>query len=88
VSDYEYVSIIGDVAFDPEGREVNGYQTRRVYLNTPEGQQFYVTLWPQFENVDVKKGDVVYVRGSLTTLEETHAQFVNASLFVVLGRQA
>lgn len=65
-NDKTYLSIAGIVQFDPEGREVAGKKVRSVNVQTfgAAGGTVYLTVWPSHADVEINKGDVLFVGGS------------------------
>lgn len=63
----EYVGAQGFVQFDVNERDVNGQTVRDVVVkNAGKPINIRITLWPEFEDVDVQKGDFVAVEGKFT----------------------
>ena len=72
MSENEYLSVGGTVAFEPEDREVGGKPIRNVVL-TPFGagsvRRIYCTVWDQHAGVAINQGDFLLVNGKYTTRE-------------------
>lgn len=72
MSENQYLSVGGTVAFEPENREVGGKQIRSVVL-TPFGagnvRRIYCTVWDQHAGIDINQGDFLLVNGKYTTNE-------------------
>lgn len=60
----EYASAAGFVQFDVNEKEVNGQDIREFVIRTIGSQKLLkVTLWPEWKDVPVEKGDFVAVDG-------------------------
>ncbi len=60
----DYAVAAGIVQFDVNEKEANGQNIREVTIKTFTSQKLIkVTLWPEFDGVDVKKGDTLFVDG-------------------------
>lgn len=72
MSENQYLSVGGVVAFEPEDREVGGKQIRSVVL-TPFGagavRRIYCTVWDQHAGIPISQGDFLLVNGKYTTRE-------------------
>jgi hypothetical protein len=64
-----YSGVQGFVAFDPEERTLPSEAViRNVAVNSFEtGELVRLTLWPEYADLDVQKGDFVVAEGKLTT---------------------
>jgi hypothetical protein len=64
----EYAVAAGIIQFDPIEREAAGQDIRDITIKAIGSQKLIkVTLWPEFEGTDVKKGDFVVADGKFTT---------------------
>jgi len=77
----DYATAVGFVQFDVTEREANGTDVRDVTIRTPgtEGQLIRVTLWPEFAEAEVEKGDFLAVDGKLEVREVDDKTFINLS---------
>lgn len=91
----EYVGMIGFVAFDVRNRNLpNGAAVRDIAirkLDDPD-KLVNVTLWPEHETLEVKKGDLVAVYGKHNTRkyqtqsgENRTGHSINAYNLAILG---
>lgn len=63
----EYASAAGFVQFDVNEKEANGQEIREFTIRAVGTQKLVkVTLWPEFADVPVEKGDFVAVDGKFT----------------------
>ena len=68
-----YASVLGFVQFDVRDREVNGQEVREATVQSCDSQKLVsVTLWPQWADVTVAKGDLVAANGRLTKNQGTN----------------
>lgn len=60
-----YVTVVGFVQFDPNEREYDGGQLRDISVKPPgdPDKLIRVTLWPEWEDVPVERGDFVAADG-------------------------
>lgn len=66
----QYTTVAGTIQWDVEPREVNGKPIREFSIRSlVSGQLVKVTLWDQFANSKVNKGDFVVVDGKVTQNE-------------------
>lgn len=64
MSDKVYASASGFVQFDVKERDANNQTVRDVTIKSTGSQQLIsVTVWPEFDGVEIKKGDFVAVDG-------------------------
>lgn len=62
----QYATVLGTVQWDVEPKVVNEKNIREFSIRSIVSQQLVrVTLWDQFANVQVKKGDAVIVDGEV-----------------------
>jgi hypothetical protein len=62
----QYATVLGTIQWDVEEKEVNGKDIREFSIRSIVSQQLVrVTLWDQFVNVKVQKGDAVIVDGEV-----------------------
>lgn len=67
MADTVYASADGFVQFDPRTREVNNQTVRDVTIKSTGAQKLIgITLWPEWDDVEINKGDFVAVDGSYT----------------------
>lgn len=64
----DYASAFGFVQFDPVSREANGQTVIDYTIKTPgtDGQLVRVTVWPELQGAEIKKGDFLAADGKLT----------------------
>lgn len=64
----DYRSISGFIQFEPNDREAAGKQVRdiSVRLSNTKGTQVRVTMWPDFKDVSLAKGDFIAIEGKYT----------------------
>lgn len=68
LSDKEFATAVGFVQFDVKTREANNQEVRDVVIKTPgKGQYIRITVWPEFDDVDIEKGDFIAVDGVFTS---------------------
>lgn len=67
----EFKSAGGFVQFDPEERDVNGQTVRDVTIRSlgSEGAYIRITVWEEWEGLDIEKGDLVFVDGPFEARE-------------------
>lgn len=67
----EFKGAGGFVQFDPEEREVNGQTVRDVTIRSlgSEGAYIRITVWQEWENLEIEKGDLVFVDGPFEARE-------------------
>lgn len=64
MSDKVYAAADGFVQFDPRTREANGQTVRDVTIKQFGSQKLiYITVWPEFDDTEINKGDFVAVDG-------------------------
>lgn len=65
MADAEYRTVAGFVQFDVETTEANNQQIRRIVVQSTgsEGSNVTVTLWPEWDDVEVNRGDFVVANG-------------------------
>lgn len=83
-----YRSVAGFVQFDVDEAEVNNQTIRRVTVQAvgSEGALVTITLWPEFEDVEVEKGDFVAASGKFEarpgkTKAGEEREFLNLSAY-------
>jgi hypothetical protein len=84
VADKEYRTVAGFVQFDVESAEVNNQTIRRAVVQATgsEGTLVTVTLWPEFEDVEIEKGDFVVANGSFEARDGKNGKtYLNLSAF-------
>lgn len=83
----EYGSVAGFVQFDVEERELDSGATVRdaTVRSIATGDLVRVTLWEDFAEVDVEKGDWLACDGQFTTREHKGKEYVNMSPFQVVS---
>ena len=64
----DYASAFGFVQFEPQEREANGQKVVDYTIKTPgmDGQLVRITVWPELQGDDIKRGDFLGVDGKLT----------------------
>jgi len=64
----DYASAVGFVQFDPTVREANGQTVVDYTLKTPgtDGRLIRVTVWPELQGDEIKRGDFLAVDGKMT----------------------
>ena len=79
MADSQYATAIGFVQFDVTEREANGQTVRDATLRTPgtEGSLIRVTLWPDFDEANVQKGDFIAVDGKIEVREVDGKTYIN-----------
>lgn len=73
MSDAKYIGIAGFIQFDVKEREVGERKVRDIVVrpvNSMTGQNFYVTLWPDFKDVQLAKGEFVAIEGKYSKVEK------------------
>ncbi len=83
----EYATAIGFVQFDVDERDVSGQTVRDVTIRTPgaDGKLVRVTVWPEFSDTAIEKGDFVAVDGvfeARTVGDKTYLNMSAKSLLV------
>ena len=75
----DYATQTGFVQFDVTEREANGATVRDATIRTPgsEGVLIRVTLWPDFDEADVQKGDFIAVDGKVEIREDKGKTYIN-----------
>ena len=64
----EYMVISGRVAFEPEGRDVNGKAVIDVTVkSTPKQTLVKLTIWPDVDGSSIERGDFVMAEGKYST---------------------
>jgi hypothetical protein len=81
LSDTLYRTVSGFVQFDVNERDVNGRTVRDflVQQTGSEGKNIRVTLWPEFADVAIEKGDLVFATGKFTTPNIKGKTYLNLS---------
>lgn len=76
-----YNTIAGFVQFDPNERDVNGQSVRDIVVQSvgSGGKNVRITLWPEFGNTSVKKGDFVAAQGKFTEANVSGKTYYNLS---------
>lgn len=67
MADVQYVTAEGFIQFDPQERDANGQTVVDATIKTPgtEGILVRVTIWPELQSVELKRGDWIAVDGKL-----------------------
>lgn len=75
----EYATVAGFVQFDVDEREAAGQTVRDVTVRTlgSDGKLVKITLWPEFEDTVVEKGDFVAADGEFQTREVGDKVYLN-----------
>lgn len=64
----EYAVVAGFVQFDPRKREVNGKTVTDVTIKAVGSQKLIsITIWPEFGDVAIEKGDFLAADGKFST---------------------
>lgn len=81
----EYGSVAGFIQFPVESRDLDSGQTVRdaTVRSLATGDLVRITLWEDFAEVDVDKGDFLAADGQMTTREHNGKLYVNCSPFTV-----
>ena len=71
MSDAKYVTLLGQVAFDPEDRKAGDKDIKQISIQ-PSGTADNIplvqcTLWEETKDTPLKRGDFVVVNGKYTT---------------------
>lgn len=68
-TDKQYITAVGFIQFDPQTRDANGKEVTHVVIKLPGGDQTQVrvTVWPEVQVGELKKGDFIAVDGVFTT---------------------
>ena len=79
MADSQYASQSGFVQFDVTEREANGQTVRDATIRTPgtEGVLIRITLWPDFDEANVQKGDFIAVDGKVEVREVEGKTYIN-----------
>lgn len=79
MADKQYATAVGFVQFDVTEREANGQTVRDATIRTPgtDGSLIRITLWPDFDEAGVEKGDFIAVDGSVEVREVDGKTYVN-----------
>jgi hypothetical protein len=87
LADKEYGSVEGFIQFEVEERELEGDRVVRdaTVRSIATGDLVRITLWPDFEDVDVEKGDWLAADGQFTSREHKGKTYVNMSPFTVVA---
>lgn len=90
MSEATYMGVSGFIQFDPKEREVGERTVRDIVVrptNSSSGQNFYVTLWPDFKDVELEKGEFVAIEGkySATTKEDKTYHNLSCQRIAVRG---
>ena len=73
MADAKYIGIAGFIQFDVKERDVGERKVRDIVVrpvNSMTGQNFYVTLWPDFKDVALEKGDFVAIEGKYSKVDK------------------
>lgn len=80
MSDDTYTTIAGMVQFDVEEREVNGGDVRDVTIRSlSSGDLIRCTVWPEFADTEIERGDFVVIDGKVTEREHKGKVYFNVS---------
>lgn len=74
MSDAKYISVVGFIQFDPKEREVGERKVRDIVVrpaNSMNPINFNITLWPDFKDVALDKGEFVGIEGKYSKTETT-----------------
>jgi hypothetical protein len=73
--------VTGFVQFDPNERDANGQEVRDIVVQQAggEGVNIRVTVWPEFADTELSKGDFVAVSGKLTKNVSKGKTYLNLS---------
>ena len=64
MSDKQFATVAGIVQFEVETREANGKELREATIRAiGSGKMVRITLWDQFEDLEVEKGDFIVADG-------------------------
>lgn len=88
-----YRTVTGFVQFDVNEREANGQDVRDFVVQQAggDGVNIRVTVWPEFADVSISKGDFVAASGKLTKNTSKGKTYLNLSardLVVIPGAAA
>jgi hypothetical protein len=97
LAEKQFRTVVGTVEFDPRDGEAGGKTVRNITVQSggfkDNAVKVGATLWPSHAHVEVKKGDVVVLKGSFTRNEGTNKEgakvvYNNLSVsgILVLGR--
>lgn len=81
----EYKAFAGFIQFDPNERETPGGQKLRDVVIQPIGYgakeipSVRVTIWPEFDGVELAKGDFIATQGKFTTANVKGKTYFNLS---------
>ena len=86
----EYIGISGFIQFDPRERKVGERTVRDIVIRQTgsAGMNVSVTLWPDFKDVAVKKGDFVAVEGKHSTNKQGDVTYHNLSAQRILVQES
>lgn len=78
----DYATAVGFVQFDVEEREAAGQTVRDVTIRTPgaEGSLIRLTVWPEFEDTPIEKGDFVAADGPFEAREYNNKTYLNLNV--------
>lgn len=80
MADKEYGTVIGFVQFLPRDLTVGGQDVRSVSVRqTGSGRLVSVTIWPEFEHVEINEGDFIAADGSLFENTKDDKVYLNLS---------
>lgn len=81
MADAIYRTVSGFVQFDPTERDANGQEVRDVLIQQTgsEGANIRVTIWPEFKDVVINKGDWLAANGKFTVNEVKGKKYLNLS---------
>lgn len=79
MADSQYATAVGFVQFDVTEREANGQTVRDATIRTPgtDGSLIRITLWPDFDEAAVEKGDFLAVDGKIEVREVDGKTYIN-----------
>ena len=68
MSDTVYATVAGFIQFDPREKDFNNQKLREVIVQAAGSQkQVRVTVWPDFADVPLEKGDFIVAQGKAET---------------------
>lgn len=80
MSDDVYTTVAGMIQFDVEEREVNGGEVRDITIRSlASGDPIRITVWPEFKDTELERGDFVVVDGKVTEREHKGKVYFNLS---------
>ena len=92
MADKEYGSVAGFIQFEVEERSLESGATVRdaTVRSIATGDLVRITLWPDFDEVDVEKGDWLAADGQFNTRksEKTGKTYVNMNPFTVVFQKS